>query len=99
MKMAVTLIIFLTVLSQMPFDAHAEEMTSSQAREAFQKEKPDETTQNLERIKSKLPAERRGAIDKLADAGDPRAVEPLIAALKDQEGDVRASAANALGQL
>src|SRR5690242_13377043 len=62
-------------------------------------QKGDEITKLLERIKSQSPAERREAIDQLGDAGDLRAVVPLIAALKDQDPDVRASTANALGQL
>ena len=61
-------------------------------------QKKDDVGSLLERIRSKSPAERREAIDQLADAGDARAVEPLIAALRDEQPDVRATVVNALGQ-
>ena len=39
------------------------------------------------------------AADMLGQLGDVRAVEPLIACLKDQDKDIRAIAADALGEL
>ena len=42
---------------------------------------------------------RRAAAEALGRLGDARAVEPLISALIDQEGDVRTAAAEALQQL
>jgi HEAT repeat protein len=39
------------------------------------------------------------AADALAKIGDPSAVEPLIAALKDSDSEVRGSAAHALGKI
>lgn len=41
---------------------------------------------------------REGAAAALASLGDPRAVEPLIAAMGDADHDVRAAVAEALGQ-
>ena len=41
---------------------------------------------------------RVGAAAALASLGDPRAVEPLIAAMEDADHDVRAAVAEALGQ-
>ena len=75
MKLGVLLTLILTLVSLAVPGAHAREINVQPAQEAS-KQKPDETAQNLERIKSKVPAERRDAIDKLADSGDPRAVEP-----------------------
>jgi HEAT repeat protein len=62
-------------------------------------QKPADINRSLERIKGRTAAERREAIEQLAESEDPRAVDAVIAALKDQEGEFRASAANALGQL
>jgi len=42
---------------------------------------------------------REAAADALGEIGDPRAVEPLIAALGDPDGDVREAAAEALGTI
>ena len=50
---------------------------------AFARQKPDEVAKQLERLKSVSSAERRDAIEKLVDTEDPRAIEPIIAALKD----------------
>ena len=42
---------------------------------------------------------RQAAAEALGEIKDPRAVEPLIAALKDEDSDVRAAAAYALGEI
>jgi len=42
---------------------------------------------------------RRDAAGALGKIGDARAVEPLIAALKDEDKDVRTAAARVLGQI
>ena len=42
---------------------------------------------------------REAAADALGEIGDPKAVEPLIAALKDPDDDVREAAAEALGRI
>src|SRR5450759_2332909 len=47
----------------------------------------------------KDPAVRRAAAEALGQIGDARAVEPLIAALKDESWGVRRAAAEALGQI
>src|SRR5713226_7919603 len=100
MKLCVIVTLALSVASQPPTCPDCAVLGASLPRGgAAQKEqKGDEITRLLDRIKSQSPAERREAIDQLGDAGDPRAVAPLIAALKDQDPDVRASTANALGQ-
>src|SRR6185503_1893875 len=92
----------LTLLLSLTLPALAREYPEQDAGppgHAQEQRKSDDVPRMLERVKSRSTAERREAIDQLAEAGDLRAVEPVIAALKDQEGDVRASAANALGQL
>jgi len=43
--------------------------------------------------------ERAEAARKLGEKKDPGAIEPLIAALKDEEADVRLAAAQALGEI
>ena len=100
MKLSILLTFILTVTTQAQIGVSSTLQESSPPGAAAQdKSKVDEIARMLERVKSRSTAERREAIDQLAEAGDLRAVEPVIAALKDQEGDVRASATNALGQL
>ena len=50
-------------------------------------------------LSSENPGDRWRAIEVLARIGDERAIEPLIAALKDQDWRVRQKAAWALGYL
>ncbi len=45
------------------------------------------------------PVPRSLLVRSLGDSGDPRAVEPLLAALVDRDGEVREAAASALGRL
>ncbi len=47
----------------------------------------------------KDPHERGVAAEKLGKMGDPQAVEPLIAALRDEDSDVRRIAAKVLGKI
>jgi HEAT repeat protein len=43
--------------------------------------------------------DRKGAVIALVEIGDERAVEPLIATLRNEDGDVREAAAEALGKI
>jgi len=47
----------------------------------------------------KDPLVRQAAADALGETGDPRAVKPLIAALRDRNAPVRQAAAKALGRI
>lgn len=47
----------------------------------------------------KHPESREEAAEALGDLRDPKAVEPLIAALKDRDAEVREGAAEALGKI
>ncbi len=51
----------------------------------------------LRRLQGESPADRWKAIESLARLGDPRAVEPIIEALSDEDWRVRQKAAWALG--
>lgn len=51
----------------------------------------------LRQLRSPRPARRARAAERLGKRGDPRTVEPLAAALKDDETVVRGAAAEALG--
>jgi HEAT repeat protein len=100
MKLCVLLTLVLTVCSQArPGESRAPQDAAGSNLASQEQQKGDDIARMLERVKSRSTAERREAIDQLAEAGDLLAVEPVIAALKDQEGEVRASAANALGHL
>lgn len=56
----------------------------------------DNVSQQIERLKSPNVDLRRNAADALAKFGDPRATQPLIAALSDPDPQVRADAATGL---
>ena len=58
---------------------------------------PYDVEREIERLRSGNPKERDEAAYHLGELGDKRAVEPLIAALKDEDIDVRCEAAEALG--
>ena len=59
----------------------------------------DETGTLIEQLKAEDPEARRDAAKNLGERKDPRAVEPLIAALKDTELPVQCAAAEALGRI
>jgi len=60
---------------------------------------PDNVTLQIARLKSPNVDLRRNAADALAKFGDPRAIQPLIAALGDSDPQVRADAATGLGSV
>src|SRR5262245_29209378 len=53
----------------------------------------------LRRLQSEDPQVRRRAAAALGETSDPRAVGPLIGALKDKDWDVQRAAAKALGKI
>ena len=57
---------------------------------------PSDVREQIERLYSDDPAERSSAAWALGKIGDKRAVEPLIAALKDGDSNVRKAAADSL---
>jgi len=63
------------------------------------KPKKPKLKQMLRDLRSEDPKVRAQAATRLGESGDPRAVEPLIAALADAEAGVRYRAAFALGDL
>jgi HEAT repeat protein len=66
---------------------------------AFAQTGPDNVSLQIERLKSPNAELRLYAADALAKFEDRRAVEPLIAALRDSDPRVRARAADGLGSL
>ncbi len=58
----------------------------------------DPVRQRIQELRRGDAAARRAAAEELGKAGDPRAVEPLIAALNDPDESVSNAAAMALGQ-
>ncbi len=56
--------------------------------------KQTDVRKEIERLRSPDPVERATAARVLCNIGDPRAMEPLITALKDE--DIQSEAANAL---
>ena len=59
----------------------------------------DQVDDLLPKLHAKEPADRIKAVEMLGKVGGARAVEPLIASLKDEDFDVRAKSAEALGLL
>ncbi len=108
MKLCVVLTLVLTVTGQARTSQSPSLQQASPAQDRAIKTS-DEITRMLERIKSRSSAERREAIDQLAEAaaaarvlgqlGDARAVDSLTTSLKDGNSTVRGAAAMGLGSL
>jgi|CZKF01.1.fsa_nt_gi HEAT repeat protein len=58
----------------------------------------DSVSEQIELLKDRRPYIRIGAVEKLAELKDPRAIEPLIAALKDWDSNVQWKAEDALAK-
>lgn len=65
-------------------------------KESIPKNISSDVREEIERLYSEDPVKRAKAANSLGKIGDIRAVEPLIAALKDKNYDVRTAAVKAL---
>jgi len=79
--------------------AHGEASTSISAGGAVGDPRSTELNRLIDQLKGNNSRSRARAASSLGKLGDKRAVEPLIAALKDNDASVRRSAAEALAEL